>query len=200
MDHTSNRTPIDLDSNGEEITFEGWELLDRSFYDLWLSPCRTYLVEHYPHGNRETDRLMKTAHNQACVIHDAKLRNINRMGQIIGVKNWEYMLVHEFTGCYWYGREGFPNDFPELLKDLHRAEVAWPTITPKNLYRNPEGELRCIAPALAQEYQSQPTNLNFWGQFLNTEETREANSLPRKYDNYVDFREWMEIKFGPALL
>lgn len=200
MDFTSNRTPINLDSNGDEITFEGWELLYRSFYDLWLSPCKTYLIEHYPHGNRATDRLMKTAHNQAVFIHDAKLRNINRMGQVIGVKNWEYMIVHEFTNCYWYGREDFPQDLPELLKDLAKAEVSWPTLKPHNLYRNPEGELRCIAPALAQEYQSQPTNLNFWGQYLNSEEESEANKLTRVFDNCVDFREWMEKKFGPAPL
>jgi len=194
MDSTSNRTLINLDSNGEEITFEGWTLLDQQVYNLWLSPCKTYLVQHYPHGNRDTDRMMKTAYNQDVYMQDAHLRQINRMGQIIGLKNWEYMLIHEFTGCHWYGEEALPEDYPQLLADLKQAEISWPTITNKNLYRNPEGELRVIGPNLCFEYIANPINLNFWGQLLTTEQQHQVNTLPKTDGNYVDWRLWEELR------
>lgn len=194
MDSTSNRTEINLDSNGDEITFEGWTLLDKQVYDLWLSPCKTYLVQHYDHTDRDTNRMMKSAYNQDVYMQDCHLRKINRMGQIIALKNWEHMVVHEFTGCYWYGEDSLPEDYPQLLADLKTAEIAWPTITRKNLYRNPEGELRVIGPNLCFEYIANPINLNFWGQLLTTEQQHQANSLPKVEGNAVDWRAWEELR------
>ena len=194
MDSTSNRTPINLDSNGDEITFEHWTLLDQQVYNLWLSPCKTYLVQHYPHGNRETDRMMKSAFNQDVYMQDSHLRQLNRMGQIIALKNWEYMLVHEFTGCEWYGDKSLPDDYPDLLADLAKGTISWPTITSKNLYRNPEGELRVIGPTLCFEYTANPINLNFWGSLLTKEQWAEVNQLPRTDGHYVDWRLWDQLR------
>jgi hypothetical protein len=196
MDFTSDRTQINLDSNGEEITFEGWHLLEKSVYDLWLSPCGHYLVQHYPHGDKATDRMMKTAYNQDVYMQDVHFRQLNRMGQCIGLKNWEYMFIHQFTGCHWYGREAFPEDYPKLLADLKSANLSWPNIRPENLYRNPEGELRVIGPYLCFEDSANPVNLNFWGNLLTKDEWAQVNTLPRTDGHYVDWRLWAEQTQG----
>ena len=193
MDSTS-KTPIDLDSNGEEITFEGWTKLGNRVYDLWLSPCGHYLVQHYEHRNKETERIMRTAFNQDVYMQDTYLRQLNAMGQVIALKNWEHMIVHQFTGCHWYGHEDFPEDFPELWRKIHEQPISWPNIQPQNLYRNPEGELRVIGPTLCFEHGANPINLNYWGTLLDRDEQREVNSLPKTDGNYLDWRLWSHLR------
>lgn len=194
MDSTSNRTPINLESNGDEIDLTGWRLLESVVYDLWLSPCETYLVQHYKPRAQEDQRLMRSAYVHDTNLQDFRFRQLNRMGQIIGMKNWEFMVVHEFTGCHWYGFEDFPEDLPQLLDDMDKGQISWPTLRPGNLYRNPEGELRVIGPCTAFEDQGQPYNLQFWGQLMTKDELRIAKEFQE--NGYVDTRIWANHVFG----
>lgn len=195
MDSTSNRTPIDLTSPDNEVTFEGWTLLESVIYDLWLSPCKTYLVQHYVLQHPEDQRYMRHAYIQDLNLQDFRLRQVNRMGQIIGTKGWDYQIIHEFTGCHWYGNEDFPEDFVELRKDIHRAEVSWPTIRPGNLYRNPEGELRVIGPCTAFEDAGQPYDLNYWATIMTPEEFKQAQQYQE--GGRIDTRVWEVGRLGP---
>lgn len=178
MASTSNRTPINYENpTDHEVRFDGWTRLESVVYDLWLSPCETYLVQHYYPKEEQFIRLMRTGYVHDLNMQDFKLRQMNRMGQIIGYKTYDYQIIHEFTGCHWYGNEDFPDDFSQLLADFDRAEISWPTIRPANLYRNPEGELRVIGAYLCMEDGGIPYNLNFWGEFMTRDERSQANQF-----------------------
>ena len=194
MDSTSNRTPIDLIPTDNEVTFEGWQRLESVIYDLWLSPCKTYLVQHYSPRSPQELRIMRASYVHDLNIQDFKLRQLNRMGQIIGYKTYDFQIIHEFTGCHWYGNEPFPDDFPALLDDLHTGQISWPVIRPANLYRNPEGELRVIGACTAFEYSGQPINLNYWGYLFTKDELREAQAFAQNGE--VDTRLWFDHRWG----
>jgi len=198
---TSDRTPIDLDSNGEDIDFTEWECIDKNIYELWLSPCKKWVVQWYNWHGQPHWRNRRTAFEQDAVIMQQYFysKELRWCPRIRGFKNWDFQIIHDFEGCEWLGKLPDPDPIiPVILRDLEQHELIWPTLENRNLYRTQDGLTCCLGAGLCFEDQAQPINLAFWGDLMRPEHRVIAESLPRDSDlgpGYVDLRIWRENHF-----
>jgi hypothetical protein len=201
MATTSNRTPIDLTSNGEDIDFEGWECIDKNIYELWLSPCKTWLVQWYNWYGEPHWRNRRTAYEHDCVILEQYFngRGLRWCPRVRGFKNWDFQIIHDFEGCEWLGRQATPDPIiGTILRDLETNGLSWPTLENRNLYRTQDGLTACLGANLCFEDQAQPINLAFWSDLMRPEQAAIATQLPRESDlgpDYVDLRIWRDWRF-----
>ena len=198
MDSTSNRTPIDLNTNGEDIDFTGWTQLDKNVYELWLSPCKTWLVQWYNWENQPHWRNRRTAFEQDVYIMERFFYrgDLRWCPRVRGFKNWDFQIIHDFTGCEWLGNVTDPDPvIPEIIKDTRAQNISWPTVSNRNLYRTSEGLTCAFGAFFCFEDSAQPTNLSFWGEFLTNEQRDEIADLPRVDGHYLDWRSWVAKKF-----
>lgn len=194
MDSTSNRTHIDLTSNGEDIDFTGWQLLDNTVYELWLSPCKTWLVQWYNWHGQPHWRNRRTAFERDANIMEQYFngRQLRWCPRVRGFKNWDFQIIHDFTGCTWLGTESTPDAvIPEILADLREHELNWPTLSNRHLYRTQEGLTAAFGAYLCFEDSAQPVNLNFWGDLLTDTERQAVQQFPLEQGR-VDWRLWMQ--------
>ncbi len=196
MATTSNRTEIDLSHQGPAVDFTGWTYLDHNIYYLWLSPCKTWLVQHYYRPEESKDRFPRSAFEQDIYISTGPLRQFPWMPRVTADKMWDFQIIHDFQNCEWLGNEPLRPEVKDYMRQLEEKNLAWPTIEPRNCYWDHNfNMLRVFGAFLCFEHGSQPMNLDFWSQGLTAEHRGQIANLPKQEGRYLDWRLWHKQKF-----